>query len=659
MTDDAHPRASVISIAGRIDNDRPGEPSKATVGLEHVRRTYRDVVTDPGRLGALQQLAILDTEPEEAFGCIVDIVRRTFNVAIARIHLVDETRQWIHTDTGHSGGSSISVDESACQYVIRQYSTFVIPDFAAEPSFQDRLPVIDGETMRFYAGAPLTTTDGHNIGVLCLLDTEPRAGLDDSARALLERIAELVVQAMEMRIAHEGAKEDLTRAIDEDPITGLVSRRGLLLRLQRFIESGHADNEPVGVIELRPGRADRVEQAYGPPVINQLLRDMGERLKAAARADEIVGRPDELGFTVVAPLQAPDAASVDAHIDERARELMDAFAAPFDVAGNAFQPETSVGLARAPADSRYAHELLGFAHEAAVRAGKRRANRIGWPDRQAVAAERQKLSLEGRLRRAVAEGELVPYYQAIVDVTGVPTVVGAEALLRWSQIANEQAIGPDVFIPLAEELGLIERIGRQVFEASCQQLRTWQAQSWGQDFWIAVNLAPSQLQNPDLASEFVDIARSAGVSPARIRLEITESAFQEGFDIAGPVIDELAEAGFALALDDFGTGHSSLSRLINMPFRVLKVDRSFVAQSPDGAGAAVVSSMSQLARSLKMAALGEGVETEVHEQFLRDCGYAYAQGYRYNRPVSAADFEAWCNSHQGGRHGSCCLVTTG
>jgi predicted signal transduction protein with EAL and GGDEF domain len=650
MRDTGHLQSSVISVAENSEQLRP-EPSTATVGLEHVRRTYQDVVTDPDRLRALNHLAILDTEPEQAFSCIVDIVRRTFNVKIARIHLLDETRQWVHTDTGQAAGSSIPVGESACQYVIRQYSTFVIPDFATEPAFQDRLPVIDGETMRFYAGAPLTTTDGHNIGVLCLIDTEPRAGLDDSARVLLERIAELVVQAMELRVAHEGAKEDLTRAIDEDPITGLLSRRGLLLRLQRLIEGDHADHAPIGVIELRPGRADRVEQAYGTTVVNQLFRDLGERLTAIARADEIVGRPDELGFTIITPLQAVDAASVDGYVDKRARELMDVFATPFDVAGNAFQPETSAGLARAPTDSRYAHELLGFAHEAAVRAGKRRSNRIEWPDRQAVVAERQKLSLEGRLRRAVAESELVPYYQPIVDVRGAPTVVGAEALLRWPQIANEQAIGPDVFIPLAEELGLMERIGRQVFEASCRQLRAWQALPWGEGFWIAVNLAPSQLQNPDLATEFVEIARAAGLAPNAIRLEITESAFQDGFDIAGPVIDELAAAGFALALDDFGTGHSSLSRLINMPFHVLKVDRSFVAQTPDGAGAAVVSSMSQLARSLRMAALGEGVETDAHERFLRDCGYAYAQGYRYNRPVCAAEFETWCaGANDGPRH---------
>jgi EAL domain-containing protein (putative c-di-GMP-specific phosphodiesterase class I) len=223
-------------------------------------------------------------------------------------------------------------------------------------------------------------------------------------------------------------------------------------------------------------------------------------------------------------------------------------------------------------------------------------------------------------------------------------LVGAEALLRWPQPAGEPPIRPDVFIPLAEELGLMDRIGEQVFEASCAQLRRWRAQPGWQTFWVSVNLSPVQLQDPELAPRFTRIARDAGVTPQDIKLEITEGAFEDGFKVAGPVIDELAEAGFTLALDDFGTGHSSMSRLINMPFRVLKVDRSFVDQCPDGPGAAVVSSLSQLTQSLQLAALGEGVETAEHEGFLRTCGYTYAQGFYYGKPMPAADFRRW---HQG------------
>jgi EAL domain-containing protein (putative c-di-GMP-specific phosphodiesterase class I) len=284
---------------------------------------------------------------------------------------------------------------------------------------------------------------------------------------------------------------------------------------------------------------------------------------------------------------------------------------------------------------------MSMAHEAALRASKPRAARIAWPDHQAVVAERQKLSLEGRLRRAVAQREFTVFYQPIMALQDGYRVVGAEALLRWPQPEGETPIGPDVFIPLAEELGLMDRLGLQVFEDSCYQLRLWQEAAGGRDFWVSVNLAPTQLKDPHLASRFVAIARQAGVDPSHIKLEVTESAFEEGFDVSGQVIDELAAAGFPLALDDFGTGHSSLSRLINMPFNLLKIDRSFVNQTPDGPGAAVVTSLRHLAGCLHLDSLGEGVESEAHEQFLRDLGYEYAQGYRYSKPLPAAEFDAW------------------
>lgn len=620
-----------------------GPEAVGYVTLDRAREGYPDVLADPGRLNALHRLDILDVDPEEAFKSITDVVRHAFGVRVARIHLLDDIRQWVQTNSGDTACFGIPVTESVCQYTIRQYGTLVVPDLLGDEEFQQKIAVIDGETMRFYAGAPLTTSDGHNVGVLCLLDTEPRPeGLDKAGRELLEKMAELTTQTMELRRSQEGAREDLLRAVDQEPVTGLVSRRGLLLRCQRLLEDvGGEDGKAVACIELRLGRIDRVEQAYGTSALNQLLRDIAERLGAQAQPQEVVGRPDDSGMLVLAPLEASTPKLADERIEARAGSLVQALAEPFDIDGDSFQPEVSVGIARGPADSHYAHELMSLAHEAAIRAGKRRSGRIAWTDHQAVAAERQKLSLEGRLRRAVAQREFTVFYQPVMALQGGSRVVGAEALLRWPQGSDELPMGPDVFIPLAEELGLMDRLGLQVFEDSCQQLARWQQASGNSDFWVSVNLAPVQLQDPTLASQFVAIAQQAGVAPSDVKLEITESAFEDGFDVAGQVIDDLAAAGFPLALDDFGTGHSSLCRLINMPFNLLKVDRSFVDQTPDGPGAAVVSSLGQLASCLHLESLGEGVETQAHETFLRELGYAFAQGYHYSKPLPAAEFDAW------------------
>ncbi len=158
---------------------------------------------------------------------------------------------------------------------------------------------------------------------------------------------------------------------------------------------------------------------------------------------------------------------------------------------------------------------------------------------------------------------------------------------------------------------------------------------------MSVNVAPAQLRDSNLAQRFLAVTQSTGVSPSSVKLEITESALEHGLDEVSAVIDALATTGFPLALDDFGTGYSSLGRLIHMPFDILKIDRSFVWQTPDGRGAGVVTSLSQLSSHLQLHALGEGVETAAHETFLCDCNYRYAQGFYYAKPMAPADFEAW------------------
>ena len=220
-------------------------------------------------------------------------------------------------------------------------------------------------------------------------------------------------------------------------------------------------------------------------------------------------------------------------------------------------------------------------------------------------------------------------------------MAGAEALLRWPLPDGQAPIGPDKFIPLAEQLGLMDELGGQGFEDACLQLRRWQELPGNAAFWVSVNVAPTQLRNPSLADRFIAITQATGVAPACIKLEITENALDVDLSEINTVIDELVAAGFSLALDDFGTGYSSLGRLINMPFTLFKVDKAFVWQIPDGRGAGVVASLSHLSHQLKFDALGEGVETAAQEAYLRDLNYRYAQGYYYAKPMSAADFTAW------------------
>lgn len=609
--------------------------------LDAIRASHNDVIDDPERLDALRRLGLLDEAPEKAFDDIIELLRLEFDVGVARIHLLDDAHLHIRGASDGTAGTKIPVRPSMCQYTINQTGVLIIPDLDEDPEFAPMNLTAGGRPVRFYAGAPLITRDGQHVGSLCLLDSRPRQGLEPQQYGLLTKMAELTSHLMELRHSHADTQEHLVRAVDQDAITGLLSRQGASARLQQRIETAGDGGAGVSIIEFRVGRIDLVSSGFGQAARNKLMRELGERLSDTATDGELTARADEAGFLLLTGSDAATRASLDQEVEARARTIVANLARPIDVGGELFHPEICAGIARVPPNGRDAHELLNMAHDAAVRVSQTYGDTVGWPDPDAIAAERDKLSLEGRLRQAVEQDQLRVHYQPIVAVQEGNRIVGAEALLRWPQPKGRDPIGPATFIPLAEELGLMHRIGNRVFELSCQQLRSWLDETCEQDFWVSVNLAPQQLQDRELARRFINIAHQNGVSPRQVKLEITESAITEAFETVAQVIDELDQAGFALALDDFGTGHSSLARLINMPFDVLKVDRSFVAQGRESPGAAVVSSLRQLTRSLRLNALAEGVETAEHDRYLHELGYELAQGYYYSKPLDAEAFAAW------------------
>ena len=425
-----------------------------------------------------------------------------------------------------------------------------------------------------------------------------------------------------------------------DPVTGLLNYWGMLLELQRLIDGTQTTDSATGLIKLRFIDLERVYEAYGIEAILHLLSDIGERLANRLEPSESLARPYEYIFAIIIPMDTETTDEADRHLLARAQALVAAVTEKgFNVAGDVVDVEVGVGIARAPTDSVDPPELAVYAQEAARRAANTNATRICWAVQGIRDTGRHQLALEHRLRRAIGNHDLRVVYQPIIALSN-NEVVGAEALVLWPQPEGQAPIGPHEFIPLAEELGLMDLIAIQVFEQACRQLRSWQKRPGNDGFQVSVNTAPVQLGNPHLADELIAITRKKGVSPSSVMLEITESALEQSFDQASYAIDRLVAAGFPLALDDFGKGNSPLGRLIELPFSVLKVDRSFVAQTPDGRGAAFVASLSHLSEHLQIQALGEGVETAAHEAFLRECGYAYAQGYYYGKPMAPVEFAA-------------------
>jgi EAL domain-containing protein (putative c-di-GMP-specific phosphodiesterase class I) len=249
-----------------------------------------------------------------------------------------------------------------------------------------------------------------------------------------------------------------------------------------------------------------------------------------------------------------------------------------------------------------------------------------------------RLELGEDLRFAIEASSLEVAYQPIIDLqTGA--VVGAEALARW-QHPSRGWVGPDVFIPLAEELGLVERVDAWVLRQACTQGQAW-SQSGLADFKMAVNLSGRNLDQPDLVARVAEILSATGFPPAQLELELTEGVAINESAGAQQILEALKKLGVHLAIDDFGTGYSALSRLRNLPFDRLKIDKAFVDDIGHGQqGPMLVDTILEMAHVLGLEVVAEGVETATQAQYLRERACDFAQGYLFNRPMATAELTA-------------------
>ncbi len=248
-----------------------------------------------------------------------------------------------------------------------------------------------------------------------------------------------------------------------------------------------------------------------------------------------------------------------------------------------------------------------------------------------------KLSLSTRLRKAVENQSWMLHYQPLIDLS-TGSMIGVEALIRWPEPGGG-LIQPGEFIPLAEEMGLIEAIGDWVVEELSRQDASWRGDGLTLD--ISFNLSPRQLWQPDVVDRIMSRLQPAGMEPARLTVEITESTAMIDPDRTQAILQDMHDRGLRLAIDDFGTGYSSLARLKHMPVDILKIDRSFVRDvDTDRDAASMVSAMIALAQNLGMTALAEGIETEAEWIALADRGCPQGQGYYFSRPVPAAEILA-------------------
>jgi diguanylate cyclase (GGDEF)-like protein/PAS domain S-box-containing protein len=439
--------------------------------------------------------------------------------------------------------------------------------------------------------------------------------------------------------ARKAAEEEVAFLAYHDKLTGLPNRLLFEEMLENAISRARRHDLGVGVVFLDLDNFKLVNDSLGHAAGDQLLAQLAERLRVCTRETDLVARQGGDEFLLLLsdldrghePVAGTETAMVVAEsVAARVREALDE---PFHLNGTEFIASGSIGISLFPQDALDAETLMKNA-DAAMYQSKRQE-----PGGYVIFATSgedplEKLSLSTRLRRAVEHEQWVLHYQPIVELAD-GTVRGVEALVRWRD-PNGGIVPPGEFIPLAEELGLIEAIGDWVIDAMAAQQRAWA--SCGLDLTVGFNLSPRQLWSAHLAEKVLAKLRAADVDPAKVVVEITESTAMADPDRTQKILSELRAWGLTLAIDDFGTGYSSLARLKHLPVQVLKIDRSFIREVHRDTGlASMVQAMIQLARGLGMTPLAEGIETVEELEFLRAHGCRVGQGFYFSKPVPAEE----------------------
>ncbi len=432
------------------------------------------------------------------------------------------------------------------------------------------------------------------------------------------------------------AEEQLQRRALYDPLTDLPNRALFLDRLQHlFHRSRRAlGSSPFAVLYLDLDRFKAINDSLGHQAGDELLIATARRLERCLRPGDTLARLGGDEFTVLL-----DAINCEADATGVAERIHEEMSAPLELRGHEVFTSISVGIALSSAGHRNPEEMLRDADTAMYRAkaGGRARHQVFDAEMHQRAVS--SLRLETDLRRALERQEIVPHYQPLVDLDS-GAVVGFEALARW-QHSSMGPLLPDLFIPIAEETGLVGPIGEWMLAAACRQVREWQrAHPLSSTLGVTVNVSGRQLAQGGLVKQVERVLGATGLDPACLTLDVTESSLLHSRETAIGTVQRLRAMSVGLHLDDFGTGYSSLAHLPSFPVQALKIDGSFVSRmdrAPEQA--AIVNAIVSLAHSLGLEVLAEGIETPAQANALRALRCRRGQGFLFSKPLAAEEAE--------------------
>ncbi|RTE87382.1 MULTISPECIES: bifunctional diguanylate cyclase/phosphodiesterase [Gammaproteobacteria] len=438
----------------------------------------------------------------------------------------------------------------------------------------------------------------------------------------------------------ERVEKRMAYLAEHDWLTDLANRNALMEHLEKAMKRVRNTDMQVGALLIDLDNFKEVNDALGHTVGDALIKRVAERLSQLQGDNGILARMggDEFAMTLTGIHSIGT-------LESLARNVIDALETHFIIDDYELYINASIGIAISQSDEDQGEDIMRNADTALYRAKERGRGTFHVYSHELHQELNDKIELLKKLRSAVENEKLTVYYQPKVDMTS-RRVIGLEALVRWID-EDGSIIGPDRFIPLAEDTGLIIPISDYVLKASCAQLKKWHDAGFD-DLQLSVNLSGKQLQSPDLIHFILDVIKQTKIPNGSLELELTEQVFIENIKSHTNFMHAVREHGMTLAIDDFGIGYSSLSYLKHFPVNALKVDRSFVRDLPDDKDdATITQTIINLANSLDIGIVAEGVETEEQLDFLLERGCTIGQGFLFSRPIPAEEMTELLTRYEG------------
>jgi len=432
----------------------------------------------------------------------------------------------------------------------------------------------------------------------------------------------------------KAAEEQIERLAHHDILTGLLNRFSMESHLEQAISNAGRDQKKLAVLFIDLDRFKNVNDSLGHHAGDELLIKVGKRLRHCVRESDVVSRIGGDEFVVVST-----GIKDNSHAAVLAEKILIRISMPYDIGGNEIMISPSIGISVYPEDGRTVDDLMRTADVAMYHAKDLGRNTYQYFTESMLQAANKRISIERELRVALSQEQLTLHYQPQLGSEDLD-LNSLEALVRWEH-PDQGIIPPDLFIPIAEETGLINDLGRWVINEAVRQLLEWKSAGLT-GFRVSINLSTKQLQSESLYHDVSSVLRRCHVDAADIEFEITETAAMNDPDLAVQRLNDLRSLGVSLSIDDFGTGYSSLAYLKRLPIDTLKLDKSFVRDiETDQNDAEICMASITLAHNLGMNVVAEGVETEGQRNFLTRHQCDYLQGYLFSRPLPASDMSKY------------------